>query len=77
MAFAFEGMIEIPLEELFTWAENTYGLKGGYERFYGVPKVNKSNQTLEISFAGSDTNDPSTWSKKPKAALEWEEVPNF
>jgi hypothetical protein len=79
MAFTFEGKLEIPLEEFYSWAGDNYGLGGVYERCYGVPTVNKDNHTIEISFAGSDTSNPAEWREKPKAALEWKEqdIPNY
>jgi hypothetical protein len=78
MAFTFEGTIEIPLEEFYSWVGDNYGLRN-YRRCYGVPTVNKDNQTIEISVAGSDISNPAEWLEKPKSVLEWKErgIPNY
>lgn len=80
MAISAEGIIEIPLEEFFNWVSERENLRG-YERSFGVPKTNKINQTLEVTFALSDTCDPIDWVEKPKCLLEWKDeqksdVPN-
>lgn len=67
-----EGTIEIDLVELWTWIAKQHPDMG--EVAYGVPRVNKSNQTLEIDFASSTDGHPSGWAKKPKAVTQWEEL---
>jgi len=55
MSFTAEGTIEIDLAEFFTWIYQNYAPVNGVEYQYGVPRVNKSNQTLEVDFAmGTD-----------------------
>ena len=70
-----EGTIEIPLEEFWEWVQKTYAdHMNGMETSYGVPRVNKGNDTLEIDFAAADDGHPSQWAEKPKSVKQWEEL---
>lgn len=71
MFVATEGFIEIDLVEFWSWVAKQHKAEG--EVAYGVPRVNKSNQTLEIDFASSTDGHPSGWAKKPKAVTQWED----
>lgn len=72
MSFTAEGTIEIDMEDFTCWIYENYLFTQGVEFQLGIPRVNKSNQTLEVDFAmGTDTN-PKNWSKIPKAIQQWE-----
>ena len=74
MAFTAEGTIEIDLAELWAWVHRNYNPSPSAEFQYGVPRVNKSNQTMEIDFAmGTDCN-PRDWFVKPDVFKQWEEL---
>lgn len=71
-----EGVIEIPLEDFWNWmikvhAHNLVGM----ETAFGVPRVNKENQTIEVSFAASSDGDPKSWATPPKCMTEWADKP--
>lgn len=70
MFVALEGTLEIDLAEFWTWVSKQHSDMG--EVAYGVPRVNKNNQTIEIDFAASTDGHPSHWVKKPKAVTQWE-----
>jgi len=73
MSFTAEGTIEIPTEEFFNWMYKNYTPCSGVEYQYGVPRVNKSNQTIEVDFAmGTETN-PKEWHVKPDFLKQWVE----
>jgi hypothetical protein len=69
MFVATEGMIEITLEDFWIWVGKQHADMGEIQ--YGVPRVNKSNRTIEIDFAASTDGHPSGWAQKPKAVLQW------
>ena len=74
MAYWCDGVIELSRNEFEGWLHEQYApvVKGPI--VYGVPRVNKSNQTIEIAFAaGSDDAPPQQWADKPRAIVEWEE----
>ena len=74
MACWCDGVIELSRDEFEEWLNKYYApvVKGPI--VYGVPRVNKSNQTIEIAFAaGSDDAPPQQWADKPRAIVEWEE----
>ena len=68
-----EGTIEIDLAEFWSWVAKQHEAMG--EVAYGIPRVNKSNQTLEIDFAASSDGLPSDWAQKPKAVTQWDSLP--
>lgn len=72
MSFTAEGTIEINLEEFFTWVYENYAPSNGAEYQYGVPRVNKSNHTLEIDFAMATGCNPQDWMEQPDALKQWE-----
>jgi hypothetical protein len=74
MSFTAEGTIEIPTEEFFTWLYKNYAPCSGAEYQYGVPRVNKSNQTIEVDFAMGDETNPKEWFVKPDVFNQWEEL---
>ena len=74
MAYWCDGVIELSRNEFEAWLHEHYAPTGGGPIVYGVPRVNKSNQTIEIAFAaGSDDDPPQQWADKPRAIVEWEE----
>jgi len=75
MAFTAEGTIEIDLAEFFTWVYENYapGMAGA-EYQYGVPRANKSNQTLEIDFAMATNCHPKDWFEQPDVVKQWKDV---
>lgn len=74
MAYWCDGVIELSREEFESWLHENHAPTGKGPIVYGVPRVNKSNQTVEIAFAaGSDDAPPQQWSDKPRALVEWEE----
>lgn len=75
MSFTSEGTIEIDLADFWEWVhkEHLPVPKGSVYRC-GVPRINKSNMTLDIDFAASTDNDPGSWAVKPKAVTQWEEL---
>ena len=72
MSFTAEGTIEIDLAEFFTWVYENYAPANGVEYQYGVPRANKSNQTLEIDFAMATGSNPKDWMEQPDALKQWE-----
>lgn len=75
MSFTAEGTIEIPTEEFFTWLYKNYAPCTGFVEYqYGVPRVNKSNQTIEVDFAMATDCHPKQWSEKPEVCKQWEEL---
>jgi hypothetical protein len=72
MFVATEGTIEINLEEFWVWVAKQHADMG--ETLYGVPRVNKSNKTIEIDFAASTDGNPVEWAEKPKALKQWDEL---
>ena len=74
MAYWCDGVIELSRDEFEGWLREHYAPVGGGSIVYGVPRVNKSNQTIEVAFAaGSDDAPPHQWANKPRAIVEWEE----
>lgn len=74
MAYWCEGTIELSRDEFECWLHEHYEHVGKGPIVYGVPRVNKSNKTIEVSFAtGSDDAPPQQWAYKPLAIVEWEE----
>lgn len=74
MAFTSEGFIEIDLSEFNDWVYNNYFPCKGVEFQLGVPRVNKSNQTIEIDFAMSTDGHPCDWGVVPVAVTQWKEL---
>jgi hypothetical protein len=74
MSFTAQGTIEIDLEEFFTWVYQNYVPTSGVEYRYGVPRVNKSNGTLELDFVMATECDPKDWIETPDAIKQWEEL---
>jgi len=75
MSFWVEGTIEIDLHDLWEWVNQNYSPfsdPSGANNVYGVPRVNVSNNTMEIDFAACPENHPGSWSEKPKAVTQWE-----
>jgi len=69
-----EGTIEISLEEFWDFVEKKHPNDKGLEIRYGVPRINRENQTIDIDFAASSESNPSEWAVKPKAVTQWEEL---
>jgi len=72
MSRTYEGLIEIPFKEFWAFVKG-YLLEGGDVIAYGVPRINKQNQCIEIDFAASDEGDPSEWATIPMAVKQWKE----
>ncbi len=74
MSFTAEGTIEIDMGDFTRWIYQNYLPTQRVEFQLGVPRVNKSNQTIEVDFAmGTDCN-PEHWVKKPDVLKQWEEL---
>jgi len=74
MSFTAEGTIEIDLAEFFNWVCKNYAPVDAAEYQYGVPRVNKSNQTLEIDFAMATDCNPKDWIEQPDAVKQWKDT---
>ena len=73
MAYWCDGVVELSRNEFEGWLHEHYAPTERGPIVYGVPRVNKSNQTIEIAFAaGSDDAPPQQWADKPRAIVEWE-----
>lgn len=68
-----EGMIEIEWEAFTQWISQ-YHAHGLGEVFYGVPRINKQNGTVEVDIAFATEGNPSDWAKKPAAVTQWDEL---
>lgn len=73
MALVGEAMIEIDLVEFWNWVRKHHHPDLG-ETYYGVPRVNKSNGTLEIDVAFAENCHPKDWAQKSIAQKQWEEL---
>ena len=74
MSFTCEGTIEIDLADFTLWIYDNYLPTKDGEFQLGVPRVNKSNQTIEVDFAiGTETN-PNQWFVKPAVVQQWEDL---
>jgi hypothetical protein len=71
MAMTCEGLIEIPLEDLWVFVSQHHDKTTG-EVLYGVPRINKANNCLEVSFAVSTEGHPSEWAVASEAQKEWD-----
>jgi hypothetical protein len=75
MAFTSEGTIEIDLADFWEWVHKEHLPAPQWAEIeYGVPRVNKSNMTLDIDFAASSERSPADWIQKPKAVTQWNEL---
>lgn len=74
MAYTAEGTIEIDMAEFTAWVYKNYLPVQGVDFQLGVPRVNKSNETLEIDFAMATDGNPRDWAVKPKVVRQWEEL---
>jgi len=73
MSCTYEDMIEISLEDFWQFVAKYHPKEG--QPAYGVPRVNKGNDTLEIDFAmGTDDVSPYEWAEKPQALKQWEGI---
>lgn len=73
MAADGTGTIYIPLEEFWTFVTK-YAPDHSGEIVFGVPRVRERGGDLEIDYAFSTDNHPSTWAEKPQALLQWKEL---
>lgn len=72
-AFMGEAEIEIPMEEFFQYLKKHHPYLENV--CYGVPRVDKSNETLVVSVAfGTQDISPEDWTEEPKAVREWREI---
>ena len=75
MAFDIEnGTVSIDLADFWMFVQKYLPDFDGAEIAYGVPRVNKSNSTIEIDYSVSTEGTPYDWVNKPKAVLQWEEI---
>lgn len=72
MAIVGESVVEIDLTDF--WAFVAKHHPHFEEVMYGVPRVNKSNGTIEIDTAFGTSCHPTDWAKKSKAQQQWEEL---
>ena len=56
------------------WRSMQYSPGDGVEIRFGVPRVIKFNDTIEIDFAASSESAPENWKEKPKCLKQWDEV---
>jgi hypothetical protein len=66
----YEGLLEIPLEEFWDFVVK-YLPDELDEMYYGVPRINQQNYTMEIDYAGDSTGSPENWKVLPKAVTQW------
>jgi len=72
MSFNTEGTIKIDLAEFWRWVRDDYSpFYGETEIQFGVPRIDRDNQTLDIDFAASSECNPTKWVVKPKAVTQW------
>lgn len=71
MASTYEGMLEIPGEEFWTFVSK-YMPNPSDECIWGVPRYNPTNETLDIFFAAGGNGHPEGWAKKPAAIIDME-----
>ena len=74
MSFTAEGTIEVDMGDFTRWIYENYLPTKSVEFQLGIPRVNKSNQTLEIDFAMGTESHPENWSKIPKAIQQWKDT---
>jgi hypothetical protein len=74
MSFTAEGTIEIDLSDFWGFVNKNYNPYPSAEVQYGVPRVNKSNNTMEIDFAMGTVTNPKEWYVKPDVLKQWEEL---
>jgi hypothetical protein len=67
-----EALIEIDMADFWEFVRKHHPDLG--ETLYGVPRVNKSNGTLEIDVAFSESCSPKDWAVKSKAESQWEDL---
>lgn len=68
-----KGEIRIPLEDFWGFVLNRkeHEALRGLETAFGVPRVDKEQQDIVISFAASSESNPSDWEEKPEFMNEW------
>lgn len=71
MSIHGEGVIEIALEDFWEFVAKHH--PKFQEVAYGVPRVNKNNDTIEIDVAFGSITHLSEWAVKPEAVKQWEE----
>ena len=77
MASYGDGVIEIPLEEFWSFV-HVYCDNKKSEVFYGVPRVNNDNQTMEIDYLFNSSINPQEQCnfEDSKPCKQWEELKN-
>lgn len=70
MSICGEGVIEIALEDFWEFVAKQHP---EFQKVaYGIPRINRDKDTIEIDVAFSSTTDPYEWIVKPKAVKQWE-----
>lgn len=67
-----EGTVYIGLEDFWQWVHENYVGSTGDLILFGVPRINKENQEIEITYAFSSDVPPDDWVNPPVAKKEWE-----
>ncbi|AEC53205.1 hypothetical protein SCRM01_259 [Synechococcus phage S-CRM01] len=74
MSYTAQGTIEIDMADFTRWVYENYLPARGVEFQLGVPRVNKSNETMEIDFAMATDCNPREWVVKPDVCRQWNEL---
>lgn len=69
MTTTSEGTVYISRTEFCSWIIKQTKLKGK-EVVFGIPRLNIETGEIQIDYAQSDKEHPSSWSEKSKAVLE-------
>lgn len=63
------GTIEIDLIDFWEWVDRYHKIPGEY--VFGVPRINKKDETIEIDYAYDTSCHPNDWHDKPKFLDQW------
>lgn len=72
MSMYGEAVVEIDLTDFWKFVHEQHPFIGEVQ--YGVPRVNISNNTIEIDVAFDTLNHPSDWAQKSKVYSQWKEL---
>jgi len=75
MATTGEGTIEVELADFWKWISNYHDHSSSTCLVYGVPQINKENQTIEVKYAFDTSGDsPKEWGTTPEFLKDWKGV---
>jgi len=76
MAISGELLLEIDLIDFYSFLNTKIPTMKNAELCYGVPRVNISNQTLEVDVLFSEEVHPTDWVgyKETSVAKQWQEL---